>query len=237
MEEKSKSESSESSSIPTTEEQPTVPFASAPCPPLEEASTSSTSESPKDTINKAIPLKQEEEPPKGTPEIQFDEDSTLNEKERTRNDSSGSEPDEEKNPDRYRKSLRLSSEQIVRFSCCFSYRPINQIYYFLQKKLNLRNGSNEVVFSVTTAYQGTTRCKSHIFLWNYDENVIVSDIDGTITKSDVLGQILPIIGKDWAQGGVAQLFTKIKNNGYNFLYLSARAIGKCFYRVSGFPFF
>lgn len=55
---------------------------------------------------------------------------------------------------------------------------------------------------------------------------MVSDIDGTITKSDVLGHILPIIGKDWAQGGVAQLFTKIKNNGYNFLYLSARAIGK-----------
>ena len=91
--------------------------------------------------------------------------------------------------------------------------------------MNLRDGSNEVVFSVTTAYQGTTRCKCNIFLWNWDEKIVVSDIDGTITKSDVLGHILPIIGKDWAQSGVAQLFTKIKNNGYHFLYLSARAIG------------
>lgn len=107
--------------------------------------------------------------------------------------------------ERYKKSLRLTSDQIA--------------------KLNLREGSNEALFSVTTAYQGTTRCKCHIFLWNHDAKVVVSDIDGTITKSDVLGHLLPILGKDWAQSGVAQLFTKIKNNGYHFLYLSSRSIG------------
>lgn len=47
-----------------------------------------------------------------------------------------------------------------------------------------------------------------------------------IFRSDVLGHVLPIVGKDWAQSGVAQLFTKIKNNGYRLLYLSARAIGQ-----------
>ncbi|KAG0718150.1 Phosphatidate phosphatase LPIN2 [Chionoecetes opilio] len=108
--------------------------------------------------------------------------------------------------ERFKKSLRLSSEELV--------------------KLNLKDGTNEALFSVTTAYQGTTRCKCHIFLWNYNAKIVVSDIDGTITKSDVLGHLLPILGKDWAQSGVAQLFTKIKNNGYNFLYLSARAIGQ-----------
>lgn len=108
--------------------------------------------------------------------------------------------------ERYKKSLRLSSEELV--------------------KLNLKEGRNEALFSVTTAYQGTTRCKCHIYLWNYKAKIVVSDIDGTITKSDVLGHLLPILGKDWAQSGVAQLFTKIKNNGYNFLYLSARAIGQ-----------
>lgn len=45
-------------------------------------------------------------------------------------------------------------------------------------------------------------------------------------RSDVLGHIFPLVGKDWAQSGVAQLFTKIKNNGYKLLYLSARAIGQ-----------
>lgn len=41
-----------------------------------------------------------------------------------------------------------------------------------------------------------------------------------------MGHILPIVGKDWAQSGVAKLFTKIKDNGYKLLYLSARAIGQ-----------
>lgn len=92
--------------------------------------------------------------------------------------------------------------------------------------LNLKPGPNEANFSVTTAYQGTTRCTCTIYLWNYDDKVVVSDIDGTITKSDVLGQLLPYVGKDWAQSGVAPLFTKISDNGYRFLYLSARAIGQ-----------
>ncbi|XP_050670662.1 phosphatidate phosphatase LPIN3 isoform X2 [Leptidea sinapis] len=106
----------------------------------------------------------------------------------------------------FRKTLRLTSEQI--------------------KNLNLREGINEMVFSVTTAYQGTTRCKCNVFRWRYDDKIVISDIDGTITKSDVLGHIFPLVGKDWAQSGVAQLFTKIKNNGYKLLYLSARAIGQ-----------
>lgn len=91
---------------------------------------------------------------------------------------------------------------------------------------NLNPGPNEVEFSVTTAYQGTTRCLSIIYLWQYNDKIVISDIDGTITKSDVLGQLLPMLGKDWAQSGVASLFTKIYQNGYKFLYLSARAIGQ-----------
>lgn len=85
---------------------------------------------------------------------------------------------------------------------------------------------NEIEFSVTTAYQGTTRCKCYLFRWKHNDKVVISDIDGTITKSDVLGHILPMVGKDWAQLGVAELFSKIEQNGYKLLYLSARAIGQ-----------
>ena len=85
---------------------------------------------------------------------------------------------------------------------------------------------NEIQFSVTTAYQGTARCSCHVYLWNYMDKIVISDIDGTITKSDVRGHVLPIIGMDWAQSGVASLFTKIVNNGYHIVYLSARAIGQ-----------
>ncbi|XP_059925380.1 phosphatidate phosphatase LPIN2-like isoform X1 [Gadus macrocephalus] len=105
----------------------------------------------------------------------------------------------------YKKSLRLTSEQIER--------------------LNLRDGANQVVFSVTTQYQGTCRCEAAIYLWNWDDHVIISDIDGTITKSDALGHILPQFGKDWTHQGIAKLYHKIHKNGYKFLYCSARAIG------------
>uniref|UniRef100_A0A3Q3KF39 phosphatidate phosphatase n=1 Tax=Monopterus albus TaxID=43700 RepID=A0A3Q3KF39_MONAL len=105
----------------------------------------------------------------------------------------------------YRKSLRLTSEQI--------------------EHLHLREGANNVVFSVTTQYQGTCRCEAAIYLWNWDDRVIISDIDGTITKSDALGQILPQFGKDWTHKGIAKLYHKIHKNGYKFLYCSARAIG------------
>lgn len=90
----------------------------------------------------------------------------------------------------------------------------------------MKNGMNEISFSVTTAYQGTSRCKCYLFRWKHNDKVVISDIDGTITKSDVLGHILPMVGRDWAQIGVAQLFSKIEENGYKMLYLSARAIGQ-----------
>ena len=68
---------------------------------------------------------------------------------------------------------------------------------------------NEAQFSVTTAYQGTSRCNCHIYWWKSTDKIVVSDIDGTITKSDVLGHVMPIIGRDWAQSGVASLFSKV----------------------------
>ncbi|XP_069845864.1 phosphatidate phosphatase LPIN3 isoform X1 [Dipodomys merriami] len=105
----------------------------------------------------------------------------------------------------YKKSLRLSSDQI--------------------RCLNLHEGANDVVFSVTTQYQGTCRCKATIYLWKWDDKVVISDIDGTITKSDALGHILPQLGKDWTHQGITSLYHKIHLNGYKFLYCSARAIG------------
>ncbi|KAI4883417.1 hypothetical protein NFI96_029319 [Prochilodus magdalenae] len=105
----------------------------------------------------------------------------------------------------YRKTLRLSSEQLA--------------------SLQLKEGPNDVVFSVTTQYQGTCRCDGTIYLWNWDDKIVISDIDGTITRSDTLGHILPTLGKDWTHQGIARLYHKVSQNGYKFMYCSARAIG------------
>ncbi|KAI9270894.1 Lipin/Ned1/Smp2-domain-containing protein, partial [Helicostylum pulchrum] len=68
-----------------------------------------------------------------------------------------------------------------------------------------------------------------VFFWDYDIQVVISDIDGTITKSDTMGHLMTMIGKDWTHAGVAQLYTDISNNGYQFLYLTSRAIGQADY--------
>lgn len=81
-------------------------------------------------------------------------------------------------------------------------------------------------FQSISPSQGTAMCNARIFLWNYSDSIVISDIDGTITRSDVFGQILPYVGKDWSQEGVTNLFSNIERNGYRFVYLSARAIGQ-----------
>lgn len=58
-----------------------------------------------------------------------------------------------------------------------------------QASLQLKEGPNDVVFSVTTQYQGTCRCEGTIYLWNCDDKIIISDIDGTITRRAVPGNL------------------------------------------------
>lgn len=101
----------------------------------------------------------------------------------------------------YAKTLRLTSDQL--------------------KTLNLKPGPNPVSFTVNRA-----TCQAFMYLWRYDVPVVISDIDGTITKSDALGHVLNMIGRDWTHIGVAKLYTDIVNNGYNIMYLTSRSVGQ-----------
>jgi len=42
----------------------------------------------------------------------------------------------------------------------------------------------------------------------------------------VLGNVMPLMGRDWSHSGVTQLLSRIKNNGYKVMYLTSRAIGQ-----------
>lgn len=103
----------------------------------------------------------------------------------------------------YIKTLRLSSDQL--------------------KCLELKYGENDLTFSVD---QGRAVITSKLFVWKWDVPIVISDIDGTITKSDALGHVMTMIGKDWTHSGVAKLFTEIYRNNYNILYLTARSAGQ-----------
>lgn len=101
----------------------------------------------------------------------------------------------------YAKTLRLTSAQL--------------------KSLDLKSGANEISFSVNKA-----TCTAFMYVWKHDVPIVISDIDGTITKSDALGHVLTMIGRDWTHLGVAKLYTDIAANGYHLLYLTSRAVGQ-----------
>ncbi|RHZ77412.1 hypothetical protein Glove_180g112 [Diversispora epigaea] len=109
----------------------------------------------------------------------------------------------------YAKTLRLTSDQL--------------------KSINLQKGVNTMSFSVPSSYQGKAICVAKLFFWDLNTHIVISDIDGTITKSDALGHVFTMIGKDWTHSGVAKLYTDIRNNGYEILYLTSRAIGQASY--------
>ncbi|XP_020584511.1 phosphatidate phosphatase PAH2-like [Phalaenopsis equestris] len=94
--------------------------------------------------------------------------------------------------------------------------------------LNLKEGPNIVTFSFSTAMLGRQQVDARIYLWKWNTQIVISDVDGTITRSDVLGQFMPLVGVDWSQTGVAHLFSAIKENGYQLLFLSARAISQAY---------
>jgi phosphatidate phosphatase LPIN len=103
----------------------------------------------------------------------------------------------------YVKTLRLTSDQL--------------------KFLDLKPGENDISFSVD---KGKAIIKSKLYLWYEKTPIVISDIDGTITKSDALGHVLTMIGRDWTHPGVAKLFQDIALNGYNIMYLTARSVGQ-----------
>nr|POF17006.1 nuclear elongation and deformation protein 1 [Quercus suber] len=100
----------------------------------------------------------------------------------------------------YAKTLRLTSDQL--------------------KTMNLQAGANQMAFTVNRA-----TCNATLWYWRHDVPIVISDIDGTITKSDVMGHVMNSIGRDWTHQGVAKLYTEIAANGYNFLYLTSRSVG------------
>ncbi|XXQ37635.1 phosphatidate phosphatase [Plasmodiophora brassicae] len=113
--------------------------------------------------------------------------------------------DEETSP-MYRKTLRPTSDMLC--------------------SLDLNPGANVISFSVVSSLQGIQIVEAYIYLWKESDRIVVSDVDGTITRSDLLGNIMPLMGKDWSQYGVTSLFSNIAGNGYHLLYLTSRAIGQ-----------
>ena len=92
------------------------------------------------------------------------------------------------------------------------------------RKMDLKQGKNEICFAIETTLGGIQILKSNLYFWPHNIKMILWDIDGTVTKSDILGVILPRIGIDWNHDGVIELIDRMSSHGYKIVYLTARAI-------------
>ena len=93
-------------------------------------------------------------------------------------------------------------------------------------QLQLKDGVNTISFLVKTTLRGLQKISARVYLWPEDTRVVISDVDGTVTRSDVLGQILPPLGWDWSHSGICSLYTSIVDNGYKVMYLSSRSVSQ-----------
>ena len=72
------------------------------------------------------------------------------------------------------------------------------------RKLPLKLGPNQLEFVLEA--DATVRVSSTLYLWTPDVKIVVSDVDGTITKSDVLGHLAYMVGRDWTHAGLVTVW-------------------------------
>ena len=101
----------------------------------------------------------------------------------------------------------------------FRMKKSSKLPSHILEKMDLKEGMNEIQYIV----DGFT-INSNIYLWNYSDKIVISDFDGTVTRSDVIGQIGVYFGIDWTHKYIAKLYSHIVNNGYKILYVTARTM-------------
>lgn len=141
----------------------------------------------------------------------------------THEDEPGSSDEEA--DDRPTNELKMKNpfeEEATKMKLKKTYRPTSEML----KSLKLQPGLNKIKYSVQSKFRGEQSLTGHIYLVPPDTKIVISDIDGTITRSDFLGQLVPMFGRDWSHDGVSELFYNIYKNRYFMLYLSARPIGQ-----------
>jgi len=91
-------------------------------------------------------------------------------------------------------------------------------------RLQSTRGRNLLRFSLSSA--PNSQFTANIWLLSPTDLVVVCDIDGTLTRSDILGYSAHKLGYDSAHEGVCEAFNAIEAAGYKVVYLSARPITK-----------
>ncbi len=87
----------------------------------------------------------------------------------------------------------LKRDRIQKIS--FNFKPPKNFF----KAIELKEGYNSLVYYFSGNFKSNQLIKARLFFYKFKRHrrVIVSDVDGTITKSDVLGHLMPIFNNQW----------------------------------------
>lgn len=124
--------------------------------------------------------------------------------------------------------VQTNAKLIVRDSgnACFANRSTNLRYKLSSTEwthAGLNPGLNPGYFSVDSL---SIRIPFNVFLYEQNARFVLTDVDGTITETDVKGHVFPMFGFTAHHEHVVELFHKIADNGYQIVYLTARSIAQ-----------
>ncbi len=72
-------------------------------------------------------------------------------------------------------------------------------------KMGLKSGKNSITYELDNNY----KLHSEIHLFTYQDKILISDLDGTLTRNDIGGLIHNALGMDYLHDGYAELIRKV----------------------------
>ena len=122
--------------------------------------------------------------------------------------------------------LQTSSSLIIKDSGKVCFRRNQTRFRFRPEELNsvnLKIGLNQGQFVVESL---SITIPFNLFYYQQNHRFVLTDIDGTITESDIKGRVFPMFGFAAHHQNVVELFDKINDNGYEIVYLTARSMAQ-----------
>ncbi|XP_040580012.1 phosphatidate phosphatase LPIN2 [Lepeophtheirus salmonis] len=90
-------------------------------------------------------------------------------------------------------------------------------------QVELSSGENNASYRIPSL---RIEISFQVYLYKQEDKLVISDVDGTITESDLEGQIFSQLGRSVHYFDVIPLFKAIRMRGYKIIYLTARSIAQ-----------
>jgi len=110
------------------------------------------------------------------------------------------------------KGLLNPGRNLIRYILIWRGKPVKRNSNSKRNKLRRNGGKNDHIETEDALVRAPIGfADAHIYLWSVHDTVIVSDIDGTVTKSDIRGVISTVVTKKYTHvhDGVCAFFSNL----------------------------